>query len=104
MDIEEFSKVDILMSQLQKMGKTEFHGVVKGVTCRLPTHQYSAIEAFSRHTGMSKNKVIVELLEVSLDIAIRGLDRANRKAFNQHESAVLAQLAEDGYGETTEGL
>lgn len=106
MDIgtEEISKVDILMSQLQKEGKSEFHGVVKGITCRLPIHQYSSIEAFSLHSGMSKNKVVVELLDVALDIAVRGLDRANRKAFNQHQSDVLAQLAEEGYGETTRDL
>lgn len=104
MQTEEISKVDILMSQLQNQGNSEFRGIVKGTTCRLPIHHYSAIEAFSRHTGMSKNKVIVELLDVSLDIAIRGLDRANRKAFNQHQSDVLTQLAAEGYGETAGDL
>lgn len=104
MTIEEISKAEFLIAQLQKEGKSEFHGLVKGITCRLPIPQYSAIEALSRHSGMSKNKVIVELLDVALDTAIRGLDRANRKAFNQHQSDVLAQLSNEGYGETARDL
>lgn len=93
---EEISKVDILMSLLQKEGKSESFGLVKGITCRLPVHQYATIEAFSRYSGMSKNKVISELLDVSLDIAVRNLARANRKAFNQKQSEVLLELAEEG--------
>lgn len=104
MDMEEISKAEFLIAQFQKEGKSEFSGLVKGITCRLPIPQYSAIEALHRHSGMSKNKVIVELLDVALEIAIRGLDRANRKSFNQHQSDVLAQLSEEGYGEISRDL
>jgi len=101
---EEITRADILMAQLQNEGKSGFSGVVKGITCRLPVHQYSAIEAFSRHTGMSKNKLIVELLEVAVHDAIIALDGKNRKAFNKLQSQVLTEMETDGYGETVRDL
>jgi len=94
---EDVSKMDILMSQLQNQGKSEYSGGVKGITVRLPVLQFAAIEALSRHSGMSKNKVMVELLDVVIATAVEALDRPNRKAFNKLQSEVLAQLADEGF-------
>lgn len=101
---EEISKADMLVALLQNEGKSEFHGLVKGITVRLPIHQYAAIESFSRHTGMSKNKVVCELLEVAVHTAVSSLDRTNRRAFNKHQSDVLTELSAEGYGENVSAL
>lgn len=97
---EEITKADILMAQLQNQGKSVSAGLFKGITCRLPVHQYSAIDAFSRHTGMSKNKIIVELLEVAVHDAITALDTKNRRAFNKLQSQVLMEMEAEGYGQS----
>lgn len=48
---------------------------------------------------MSKNKVIVQLLNVALDGVVAGLDRKNRKAFDQLQIEVMKELEAEGYGE-----
>lgn len=100
MNPEEISQLDILVCQLENQGKSSYVGVFKPITCRLPVHQYVAVEALSRHTGMSKNKIICEMLEVALKQAIPALDSKNRKAFLKHQSEVLTELEPEGYGES----
>jgi len=102
--IDEISKIDMLMSEFQNQGKSEFRGLVKTISVRIPVADFSSIEAFARHTGMSKNKVIVQLLNVALDTVIPGLDRKNRKAFDQLQIEVMEELAAEGYGENAGDL
>lgn len=94
------SRLEMFVSELQNQGKSEFRGYLKAISVRLPLHQFAAIEAFSRHTGMSKNKVVVGLIEVCLNDAITSLDKVNRKAFLAHQSDVLEEIRAEGYGES----
>lgn len=104
MSIKGVSSEDIFLSMLQNQGKAEPRGFVKAITIRIPVHQYAAVEAYHRHTGLSKNRVISEALSFALDVAFRGLDRANKKAFTELESAVIAEISEDGFGESVGDL
>lgn len=97
--INEVSKIDMLMSEFQNQGKSEWRGLVKTISVRIPVGDFSSIDAFSRHTGMSKNKVIVQLLNVALDGVVAGLDRKNRKALDQLQIEVMKELEAEGYGE-----
>jgi hypothetical protein len=95
---------DVFLSMLQNQGKSEPKGFVKAITIRIPIHQYAAVEAYHRHTGMSKNRVIYEALSFALDVAYRGLDRTNKKAFTQLESEAIAELSKEGFGESVGDL
>lgn len=95
---------DVFLSTLQNTMKSEPRGFVKAITVRMPVHQYAAVEAYHRHTGMSKNKVIHAALSFALDVAFRGLDRANKKAFTELETAVIAELSAEGFGEVVGDL
>jgi hypothetical protein len=101
---DEVSKMDLLMSLFHNKGSSEFSGVVKSLTVRIPIGDFSSIEAFSRHTGMSKNKVIVRLLEVALDSCIKGLDSKNRAEFDQLQSQVLNEMQNECYSEVASDL
>lgn len=104
MTMKGVTKEDIFLSILQNEGKANPKGVVKALTIRIPVHQYAAVEAYHRHTGLSRNRIISEVLEFALDVAFRGLDRNNKKAYTQLESAVVAELLENGLGEYEENL
>jgi len=94
------SRANMLIAQLQKQGNSKYIGGIKGITCRLPVIQYASIDALSRHSGMSKNKVIVQLLYVAIHLAVNGLDRTNSRAFKKREAEVWADLTKEGFGET----
>lgn len=64
---EEPSRLDVLIAQVQKTAKSDYVGAVHALSVRLPTFVYGTVEALCKHSGMSRNKMIVQLLEVALE-------------------------------------
>lgn len=89
---QEVSKLDMLVSQLANLGKSEYRGGVHAITARLPTHQMALLQACAEHSGMSVNKIIVEVLEVGLDLAFRELPKKDSRAIAKLQGAFADKL------------
>lgn len=75
---EQPTKLEMALSLFQRTGTSEGMGSVQAFSVRIPTLEYASIEALAKHSGLSRNKVIVELLQVALDEVWQGLDEDNR--------------------------
>lgn len=86
------SKLDILVSLISKNGTTSSRGGVVPITCRMPLHQMCWLQAVAAHTGMSVNKVIVEILEVGIEAALRAVPKTDLRAIRKLEDPILQAL------------
>lgn len=86
---EQPSKLDMALALFQRTGSSEGVGSVHGLTVRIPTIEYCSIEALAKHSGLSRNKVIVELLGVALDEVWQGLNPDDRHDLVRIRSEVL---------------
>lgn len=90
--MDEISKLDFFLSEVQKQGKSEAMGVVHTVSVRFPTHVLSTIDALARASGMSRNKVIVQLVDVGVDEMWRGVDPEFRDIVASLQVRVAGEL------------
>jgi hypothetical protein len=63
---DEPTKMQMFVAEVQKTGISEAVGVVHSVTVRVPSIPFATIEALARAGGMTRNKVIVNLLESAI--------------------------------------
>lgn len=96
---EQPTKLEMAISLFQKLGTSEGIGSVHPVSVRIPTIEYSSIQAMAKHSGLSVNKVIVELLQVALDEVWQGLDHDNRRALVQVRTEMIDKLIAPGASE-----
>lgn len=93
------TKLEMAISLFQKLGTSEGIGSVHPISVRIPTIEYSSIQAMSKHAGLSVNKVIVELLQVGLDEVWQGLNDENRRNLVAIRADLLRRLVEPGVAE-----
>jgi len=86
------SKLDMALALFQRTGTSEGVGSVHALSVRIPTIEYASIEALAKHSGLSRNKVIVELLGVALDEVWQGLNEDDRHDLVRVRSDVLETL------------
>lgn len=79
---DEITKLDLVLALLQKTGKSEGHTAVHALSVRIPTFDYANIEAMAQHSGLSRNKIVCQLLDLALSEVWKGLDEENGKAIN----------------------
>lgn len=91
-DGEAPTKLDLVLSILQKTGTTETYSSVHAQSVRMPTITFASIEALAAYSGHSKNKVICQLLEVALEEVWGALDKKNLKEISKLRSQILAEL------------
>ena len=99
MDIEEqedVTKLDILVSMLANSGKSQYSGGVHAITVRIPTVQMAWLQAFSKHSGMSLNKTIAEVLEVGIDLAVANLPKKDFRAISKASGEFAVKLTSAG--------
>ena len=95
------TKLEMAISLFQKLGTSEGVGSVHPVSVRLPTIEFASVQALAKHSGLSLNKVFVELLQVALDEVWQALDEDNRKALTQIRSEVLDKLLQPGQSQSS---
>ncbi len=95
------TKLEMAISLFQKLGTSEGVGSVHPVSVRIPTIEFASVQAMAKHSGLSLNKVFVELLQVALDEVWQGLDDDNRMALTQIRSEVLGKLLEPGESQSS---
>lgn len=93
------TKLEMAISLFQKLGSSEAIGSVHPISVRIPTLEFASIQALAKHSGLSVNKVIVELLQVALDEVWQGMNEENRRALVDIRSEVLGKLIAPGASE-----
>lgn len=97
-------KLEMFLSEIKKTGTSESAGSVHSVTVRLPTSDFSSIEGLARFSGMARNKVIVNLLQVGIEQVLNGLDQETKNSVFDHAKAVIHDLYHDEKGNLTKNL
>jgi hypothetical protein len=97
---EDLTKLDLLLALLERTAKSEKHTSVHALSVRIPTFDYANIEAMAQHSGLSRNKIICQLLEFALSEVWKGLDEENGQAINKirfqiYNDLVAGQLRGD---------
>lgn len=78
----DLTKLDLLLSLIEKRGSSEMSTSVQPISVRIPTFDYANIEAMAQHSGCSRNKIIVKLIELALVEVWSGLDEQNAAEIN----------------------
>ena len=92
---DEPTKVEILLSEINRTGKSSFSGALKPLSIRLPIQTYAkvvAIENFIGSEKTSKNKVINDLLEIAFDQIYPFLNESQKHAFDHFSQSLLDGL------------
>lgn len=96
--MSEPTKLEMFLAEIQKTGTSESVGSVHSVTVRLPSVEFATIEALCRTSGLARNKVIVNLIQVALDEMWQGVDPEMRDVIAGLQGIVLRDLVQDDDG------
>lgn len=88
------TKLEMLVDQVSKTATGDAVGSVHPISVRIPSIPYTTIQAISNHSGMSMNKVIVQLLDVALDELWKQLGEADRDRIAELRSGYLKPILE----------
>jgi hypothetical protein len=86
------SRLEMAIALFSKQATSDGVGSVHSVSVRIPTIEYYSIEALAKHSSLSRNKVIVQLLELALDEVWQGMDDENREAVTRIRSEMIGEL------------
>ena len=67
------AKIDIFVSEITRLGKSQYIGAVFPVQARLQAPLYGFVEAFTAKAGTSRNKVLNQLIEIGIEEAMKAL-------------------------------
>jgi len=65
--------LQLLVSELNHSGKSQYTGMLFPVHTRLQAPLYGLLEVLTHHAGTSRNKVVNQLLEVGLEATLAAL-------------------------------
>jgi hypothetical protein len=88
---DEPTKVEMLLSEINRTGKSSYSGVLKPLSIRLPIQTYAKVVAIENFIGekTSKNKVINDLLEIAFDQIYPSLNESQKHAFDYFSKSLL---------------
>lgn len=96
--MSEPTKLEMFLAEIQKTGTSESYASVHSVTVRLPSIDFATIEALCRTSGLARNKVIVNLIQVGLDEMWNGVNPEMRDVISDLQGIVLRDLVLDDQG------
>ena len=64
---EEPDAFALLEAMVTKTGNVEGFGSLHGVSIRLPTNEFCTVEALAKHSGQSRNKIIVQMIKACVE-------------------------------------
>lgn len=89
------TKVEMLISEINRTGKSTYSGALKPLSIRLPIQTYAKVVAIENFIGTdktSKNKVINDLLEIAFDQIYPSLNESQKHAFDHFSQSLLDGL------------
>lgn len=91
------TRLEMALALFTRTGTSEGIGSVHSRSVRIPTIANYTIEALAEYSGLSVNKVIVQLLEVALDEVCQGMTEEQRTGLFAIRSKHLSkELDKDG--------
>ena len=96
--MNETTRLEMFLAEIQKTGTSETVTSVHSVTVRLGSIEFSTIEALCRTSGLARNKVIVNLIQVAIEEMWKGLDPDMHNVIAGLQGIVLRELTHDEDG------
>lgn len=91
------SPLELLVSQLNHSGKSQYVGMLFPVPTRLKADSYGMLEALTHHAGISRNKMVNQLLDVGIAATLESLPEDLAQALIARSGEVmLASLEKNG--------
>lgn len=94
-DSEEPDAFAMLEAMVTKTGNVEGTGTLHSVSIRLPTVEFVTVEALARHSGQSRNKIVVQMIKACIE-------RLNAEMSNDDLEAVQS-IRSDLFGQFGNG-
>lgn len=83
--------LELLVSMVSKQGSFESYGWIQTVSVRMPGHMACTFDAIAEYSGVSRNKVVVQALEVALNQLMVRLSADDRKRIEEQRSLILGK-------------
>lgn len=96
-DGEVIREADHVAALLEGNATTNFVGVTKVISARLPLHLLAELEAFAEKGGRSRNAMLAMLLDVGLEEVRSGLKAKTIKEIDASKNQKLSVLHEEAH-------
>jgi hypothetical protein len=90
--------LDMLVSELNHTGKSNYAGAVYPVHTRLQADLYGMVEALTAHAGISRNKMMNRLVEVGVQTTLEALPDEVVLRLNDIANGIYQHLVDTGSG------
>ena len=95
-DGEVIKAADHAAAIVEGRGKTEYVGITKLITIRIPMHLAIQLQAMAQKSGKSRNATIATLLEVGLEEVSERLDLQTIEQLREIEQELYTDNANEG--------
>lgn len=96
--VEAPTRLEMAVALFTRTVTSEALGSVHARSVRIPTIENVTIEALAQYSGLSVNKVIVQLLEVALDEVFQAMSLEQRAQVFAKRGALIKEMCDkDGY-------
>ena len=90
-DSEAPTTLDTLIGMVSKTADENASGYLRTLSVRMPSIVASRIEGLTSHSGQSRNKIAVKLIEVGLEALWNELPSEEREVIEQKSNQFLSQ-------------
>lgn len=92
------TRLDMAVALFTRTGTSEASGSVHARSVRIPSIENVTIDALAQYSGLSANKVIVQLLEVALDEVFQAMTAEQRAEVFAKRGLLMREMCDkDGY-------
>lgn len=92
MVVESITRLDHVLGILEKRASSEFHGAMHPISVRLPIVTAATVDAFAKHSGHSKNRILIELLELAIEEVTSQISDEDGACISKLRSKILQDL------------
>lgn len=92
MVVESITRLDHVLGMLEKRASSEFHGAMHPISVRMPIIAAATIDAFAKHSGHSKNRIIIELLELAIEEVTSQISEEDGERITKLRSKILREM------------
>ena len=86
------TRLELAIALFTRSANSEAIGSVHARSIRVPTIENCTIDALAEHSGLSVNKVIVQLLQVALDEVFQGMPQDERDQVFHRRARFLGEV------------
>lgn len=97
------SSLQMLVSELNHTGKSQYMGLLFPVPTRLKMESYALVEALTHHAGTSRNKIMNQLIEVGLESVLGQLSEDVRNTILERSYEVQRNALDKNAGQMERG-